>query len=190
MSTTQDKKELSSPSSGDSSTTISPKSVQNLSAKSKVKGKMTKREKRSKCEIRAVFYSEFDVDKGPQIVCQYPQNFLSDSKFDAVSEFVINNHPSIRNKLMTVTAVGYKIFGVPMCIENTKYNRNEYLFNVGFVFDEDADVEVYYRSTAVTYQHTATSPTLSLSFSLSLSSQGITLAHISHHSSHNLTPTN
>ncbi|RHY34278.1 hypothetical protein DYB32_001039 [Aphanomyces invadans] len=36
-----------------------------------------------------------------------------------------------------------KIVGYPVCIEDDKYHRNALLFNIGFVFDKDADAAPY-----------------------------------------------
>jgi hypothetical protein len=55
-----------------------------------------------------------------------------------MSDYIITGK-QLCGKLITVTASHYKIMSFPLCIEDDKYDRNAFLFNVGFVFDEHAD---------------------------------------------------
>eukprot|EP00741_Cyanophora_paradoxa_P004259 tig00000789_g4135.t1 len=92
--------------------------------------------------LRAIFFAEFDNVVGPRIAFQSPEGFVSPDVFDAVSEYVITK-PQIAGKLITICAFGIKILCLPVCLEKAKYARNALLFNAGFVFAEDAEVEHY-----------------------------------------------
>ncbi|ETW06726.1 hypothetical protein, variant 1 [Aphanomyces invadans] len=92
--------------------------------------------------IQGVFYSEFDNIAGPQIVYQAPQNALSNEVFDSVSGYIIIDK-ALCGKIITVCPQDIKIVGYPVCIEDDKYHRNALLFNIGFVFDKDADAAPY-----------------------------------------------
>ncbi|ETV75616.1 hypothetical protein, variant 1 [Aphanomyces astaci] len=92
--------------------------------------------------IQAIFYSEFDNIAGPQIVYQAPPNALSNEVFDSVSGYIIIDK-ALCGKIITVCPQGIKIVGYPVCIEDDKYHRNALLFNIGFVFDKDADAAPY-----------------------------------------------
>jgi len=41
---------------------------------------------------------------------------------------------------VTVCTNHYRVIGYPVCIENKRYNRNEYIFNFAMVLDEEADM--------------------------------------------------
>ena len=49
--------------------------------------------------------------------------------------FQILNEPMVFSFIHFRNALGHKIVGCPVCIEDKKYERNALMFNVCFVFD-------------------------------------------------------
>uniref|UniRef100_A0A8C5CEN2 NPR2 like, GATOR1 complex subunit n=1 Tax=Gadus morhua TaxID=8049 RepID=A0A8C5CEN2_GADMO len=84
--------------------------------------------------IECVFFSEFHPTLGPKITYQVPEEYISRELFDTVQVYIITK-PELQNKLITVTAMGKKLIGCPVCIEHKKYSRNALLFNLGLVCD-------------------------------------------------------
>ena len=63
--------------------------------------------------------------------------------FDAISEYIIPK-PELCGRLVTLYADDYKIMGLPVLIEDSKlYERNNFLFNLCFVFDKNASTTCY-----------------------------------------------
>ncbi|XP_029630456.1 GATOR complex protein NPRL2 isoform X1 [Salmo trutta] len=84
--------------------------------------------------IECIFFSEFHPTLGPKITYQVPEEYISRELFDTVQVYIITK-PELQNKLITVTAMGKKLIGCPVCIEHKKYSRNALLFNLGLVCD-------------------------------------------------------
>ncbi|KAK5934133.1 hypothetical protein CgunFtcFv8_014552 [Champsocephalus gunnari] len=84
--------------------------------------------------IECIFFSEFHPTLGPKIRYQVPEEYISRELFDTVQVYIITK-PELQNKLITVTAMGKKLIGCPVCIEHKKYSRNALLFNLGLVCD-------------------------------------------------------
>jgi hypothetical protein len=92
--------------------------------------------------MEGIFYSEFDNITGPTIRFQHPEGCLSNDVFDTIASYIITEE-QLCGSVVTVNAFGYKIMGFPLCIRDEKYGRNALLFNIGFVFHEDADLEPF-----------------------------------------------
>ncbi|XP_026478571.1 GATOR complex protein NPRL2-like [Ctenocephalides felis] len=92
--------------------------------------------------IRSIFMCEFHPTAGPKITCQIPENYVTKEVFDSVSVYMIPK-AQLQKCSLTVTLDGYKILGYPMRIENKKYMRNAFLFNICLVFIEDAHTVRY-----------------------------------------------
>lgn len=91
------------------------------------------REQNEISPIVCIFFSEFHPVAGPKITYQVPKDYLSKESFDSLSVYIIPKH-ELHGKLMTVNALGHKIIGFPMIIDNPKkYTRNELIFNLCFV---------------------------------------------------------
>lgn len=70
-----------------------------------------------------------------------PQPTLFD--FLTISEFVIPRR-EFCDRLFAVVSGGHRIIGYPMCItDNTKYDRNDFIFNFCLVLEEDAPWAAY-----------------------------------------------
>lgn len=101
--------------------------------------------------IKSLFYAEFDNTEGPRILYQIPEEYVSTSEFDAVSEYVIPKqnlsgrvtcvHLATRN-----TPIGCPdwMMGNPICLSHCKYPRNALLFNICILLDGDTQPS-YFR---------------------------------------------
>jgi hypothetical protein len=82
---------------------------------------------------KGIVLAYFDNRAGPKIAIQTKPCVLQDEQFDAISDYCITK-PSLAHKLISVNAFGLTILGFPVCLQNTKYQRNALLFNLCFVF--------------------------------------------------------
>ncbi|CAH0563581.1 unnamed protein product [Brassicogethes aeneus] len=87
--------------------------------------------------IRCIFFCEFHHTAGPIISCQVPENYISKELFDSISVYIITK-AELQRSTITVTLTDYKILGFPVRIDDNKYARNAYHFNLCFVCDSDA----------------------------------------------------
>ncbi|KAI9345553.1 nitrogen permease regulator 2-domain-containing protein [Obelidium mucronatum] len=103
--------------------------------------------------IKSLFYAEFHHEQGPVVVYSVPEGSVASGKpgsdaddvvlFDSVSDYIIPK-PSLCNRLVSVTATASRvIIGHPVSIEDVKYNRNAFLFNLVFVFERNAKTQPY-----------------------------------------------
>ncbi|XP_034943491.1 GATOR complex protein NPRL2 [Chelonus insularis] len=90
-----------------------------------------------KSVIRCIFFSEFHHIAGPKITCQVPDNYVSKDIFDNVSVYIIPK-AQLQRSTLTVTLRDCKILGFPVKIDNKKYARNAFYFNLCFVCDAEA----------------------------------------------------
>ncbi|KAL1497987.1 hypothetical protein ABEB36_008861 [Hypothenemus hampei] len=97
--------------------------------------------------IRCIFFCEFHPTAGPIISCQVPENYISKELFDSISVYIITK-PELQRSTITVTLEQYKVLGFPIRIDNKKYARNAFHFNLCFVYDSDA--------RTVQYEHVVT----------------------------------
>ncbi|XP_028176999.1 GATOR complex protein NPRL2-like [Ostrinia furnacalis] len=84
--------------------------------------------------IRCIFLGEFHPVAGPKISCQFPEDYISKEVFDTISAYIIPK-PLIQKSTMTINALGHKVVGYPIRIDNSNYDRNMYVFNLCFVCD-------------------------------------------------------
>ncbi|KAK9881290.1 hypothetical protein WA026_015412 [Henosepilachna vigintioctopunctata] len=89
-----------------------------------------------KGQIRCIFFCEFHPTAGPIISCSEPENYISKELFDSISVYIITK-AELQRSTITVTLSNYKILGFPIKIEDKKYERNAFLFNLCFVCDSD-----------------------------------------------------
>ncbi|KAF8458011.1 nitrogen permease regulator 2 [Terfezia claveryi] len=101
--------------------------------------------------IKSIFFAHFHTDKGPQVLYQVPDGSVTTSwgslhdplfDFDTVSDYIIPKQ-ELCDRLVTVCTNRFRILGYPMCIEDRKYDRNEYIFNIAIVLDETVDPSSY-----------------------------------------------
>ena len=82
--------------------------------------------------ILAILFCEFHPTQGPKIIYQVPESFMSPERFQSLSAYIIPKN-ELQGRLITVNSLGYKILGYPIGIDDTKFARNRYIFNLCFV---------------------------------------------------------
>ncbi|KAJ8937907.1 hypothetical protein NQ318_009859 [Aromia moschata] len=92
--------------------------------------------------IRCIFFCEFHPTAGPIISAQVPENYISKELFDSISVYIITK-AELQRSTITVTLQEYKILGFPVRIDDKKYARNAFHFNLCFVCDSDARTVQY-----------------------------------------------
>ncbi|KAG5892242.1 hypothetical protein JTB14_014612 [Gonioctena quinquepunctata] len=92
--------------------------------------------------IRCIFYCEFHPTAGPIISCQVPENYISKELFDSISVYIITK-AELQKSTITITLQDYKILGFPIRIDDKKYARNAFYFNLCFVCDSHARTVQY-----------------------------------------------
>ncbi|EPS42518.1 hypothetical protein H072_3511 [Dactylellina haptotyla CBS 200.50] len=103
--------------------------------------------------IKCIFYSYFDADKGPRVLYQVPENSVTPSSdtpsqppslflFDEISDYIIPKQ-QLCDRLITFCRNRYRLLGYPTCLEDDKYDRNEFIFNFVIVLDESEEFSSY-----------------------------------------------
>jgi hypothetical protein len=118
--------------------------------------------------IHSIFFVVFDNEKGPVVLHQVPEGTIVPHSpdtnttslnpdnsalfctkpiidFEAISEYIITKE-QLNGRLVTICNNNYKVMGVPVCItDHVRYQliRNEYRFNLCFVFERDAETSSY-----------------------------------------------
>ncbi|CAK8689336.1 unnamed protein product [Clavelina lepadiformis] len=84
--------------------------------------------------IECMFFSEFHHKQGPKITHQFPPNYVTNERelLQAVQDYLIPKS-GLKQKLITVNAIGKKVIGCPVFIDDPHYQRNGYIFNFGLV---------------------------------------------------------
>ncbi|KAK6340196.1 Nitrogen permease regulator 2 [Orbilia blumenaviensis] len=103
--------------------------------------------------IKCIFYSYFDADKGPRVLYQVPENSVTPPldapsqpptlfSFDEISDYIIPKQ-QLCDRLITFCRNRYRLLGFPICLEDDKYDRNEFIFNFVIVLDEAEEFSSY-----------------------------------------------
>lgn len=113
--------------------------------------------------IHSIFYAVFDIIKGTVVKHQVPEGSITrqlnhDSTtqrnettgktlidFEAISEYIIPKK-QLYKRLVTICTNGYKVMGCPVVLhdhEKYRHFRNEFRFNLCFVFEQDAETSSY-----------------------------------------------
>ena len=84
--------------------------------------------------IRSIFFAEFQPKKGPMIRCQVPddEDLIPKEAFDVIAVYIIPKN-ELTGRAITLNVHGRKICGFPRLINDIKYKRNQFMFNVCFV---------------------------------------------------------
>ena len=96
-----------------------------------------------KPQLLGITYTEFDNRVGPQLRFQYPPNIINKETFEDVSSYVIvGKHLSER--IITVTIDHHHLFmNYSIAIDNAKYDRNTLHLAIGFVIENNQNIEIY-----------------------------------------------
>uniref|UniRef100_A0A1B6CWT5 Nitrogen permease regulator 2-like protein n=2 Tax=Clastoptera arizonana TaxID=38151 RepID=A0A1B6CWT5_9HEMI len=92
--------------------------------------------------IKCIFLAEFHHTAGPKITCQVPEEYITKDTFESVSVYIIPK-AQLQRSTLTITVFGFKILGFPVRIDDKKYARNAFYFNLCFVFDSWARTVQY-----------------------------------------------
>ena len=88
--------------------------------------------------IRSIFFAEFHPTLGPRMRYQAPSNSSIENDhvdkefFDAISHYLIPK-PELQRRHLTLNVNGKKICGYSIIIDDSKYPRNQFMFNMCFV---------------------------------------------------------
>src|SRR5262249_17979388 len=84
------------------------------------------------------------VPEGAIVPSLHPQDLPQQPLFDftSISDLIIPRQ-EFCDRLVTVCIHHYRIIGHPVCIEDPRYDRNQFIFNLALVLDEDADFSGY-----------------------------------------------
>jgi hypothetical protein len=87
-------------------------------------------------KILAIIYCEFNLEKGPELVYQEPENYIKESEFPKISEFIV---PSTQfcNKEIALHLGNAYLLGYPIFLNNSNYERNRFKFNFCLMIDEE-----------------------------------------------------
>lgn len=117
--------------------------------------------------IHSIFYAVFDIIKGTVVKHQVPEGSITPQQqlgsstdalsidpthscktlidFEAISEYIIPKK-QLYKRLVTICTNGYKVMGCPVVLhdhERYRHYRNEFRFNLCFVFEKDAETSSY-----------------------------------------------
>lgn len=106
--------------------------------------------------IHSIFYAVFDIIKGTVVKHQVPEGSITRQPekqetgktlidFEAISEYIIPKK-QLYKRLVTICTNGYKVMGCPVVLhdhEKYRHFRNEFRFNLCFVFEQDAETSSY-----------------------------------------------
>lgn len=115
--------------------------------------------------IKAIFYARFHHEKGNIVAHQVPPGSITappstrtDASSSPASPSPADEYPlfdfgaidklliprrEFCDRLVTVCTNHYRIIGHPVCIQSARYERNEFIFNLAVVLDEEAEFSAY-----------------------------------------------
>ncbi|KHJ89336.1 nitrogen permease regulator 2 [Oesophagostomum dentatum] len=98
-------------------------------------------------KLIAIFYAEFDIEIGPVIRYQIPedQNVVSPERFSAFSAAIIPKDEML-NRLIKLNFRDYKVMGHPIGLKHdTWYGRGQLNFNMCFVVAKESTIDCMYE---------------------------------------------
>lgn len=89
---------------------------------------------------KAIFYARFNPERGPSVIHQYPTGAIKPDKdallsFSDVSAYIIPPY-ELCNQPLSICTKGHRVLGFPISLEDAKYERNRFTFNVCIVLEE------------------------------------------------------
>ncbi|KAK3723243.1 Nitrogen permease regulator 2 [Vermiconidia calcicola] len=103
--------------------------------------------------LEGIFYARFHPERGPSIIHQYPKASViapdcatKDAllSFSDISSYVIPPY-ELCNRPLSVCAGGKRVLSYPISLEDSKYERNRFTFNVCFILGEHEDARPWER---------------------------------------------
>ena len=118
--------------------------------------------------LKAVFYARFHPVRGSAVIHQYPNGSIvpaaDDSSqekattrvltFQDISGYIIPPY-EVCDRSFSVASNGYRVLGFPVSLEDPKYERNRFTYNVCFVLQEDQNAHPWQqlvRKTALFFK--------------------------------------
>ena len=113
--------------------------------------------------LKAIFYARFHPERGPSVIHQYPNDSIITTpgcdeepllNFSSVSSYVIPSY-ELCNHPLSICTNGWRVLGFPVSLDDSKYERNRFTFNVCLVLDESEDAwpwEQVVRKTAAFFR--------------------------------------
>ncbi|KAK6759530.1 hypothetical protein RB195_021237 [Necator americanus] len=98
-------------------------------------------------KLKAIFYAEFDIEIGPVIRYQIPddQTVVSPERFSAFSAAIIPKDEML-NRLIKLNFRDYKVMGHPIGLKHdTWYARGQLNFNMCFVVAKESTIDCMYE---------------------------------------------
>jgi hypothetical protein len=100
--------------------------------------------------LQAIFYARFHPERGPSIVHQFPDHaILSPSNnpppvltWADISAYIIPPY-DVCDHPLSICTNDVRVLAFPVSLEDSKYARNRFTFNIGFVIAEDESVRPY-----------------------------------------------
>ena len=87
-------------------------------------------------KILSVLNTEFNIDKGPELVYQVPSNSINQDDFKKISEFVVPLSNLCHKEISLHLGNAY-LLGFPIFLNNQIYERNRFEFNFCLLVDEE-----------------------------------------------------
>lgn len=94
--------------------------------------------------LEAIVYAEFDNKIGRVIKYQVPREVLDKQGFDAISSAIIPSE-EMRGRMIKINMYDYKIMGHPVGIQDKKYERKVYIFNMCFIVSKNIESDSVYE---------------------------------------------
>src|SRR4051812_42556292 len=85
--------------------------------------------------ILGILFCEFHYQQGPRIIFQEPEtgiDKLTPETFNSLTPYIIPKD-ELQGRLLTVNSQGVKIIGFPVSLDDPRFIRNRYIFNLCFV---------------------------------------------------------
>lgn len=79
-------------------------------------------------DILCLFYSQFNIEKGGEIIVQYPNDFINNEEFIKISEYIVPK-PELCNKNLSLKLGSSYLLGYPINLTSPNYNRAKFQFN-------------------------------------------------------------
>lgn len=94
-------------------------------------------------DILCLFYSEFNTEKGAEIIYQLPVDYIKQEEFVKVSEFVIPR-TELCDKLVSLKLGDAYLLGYPIYLCNQSYDRVKFQFNFCILLSQKEYESHYY----------------------------------------------
>jgi hypothetical protein len=107
--------------------------------------------------LKAIFYARFHPERGPSIIHQHPKSAIVSTRssdqnlfdFSSISSYIIPPY-ELCDQSLSICVNGCRVLGFPISLQDEKYERNRFTFNVCFVLEDTADPNAWARIVSKT----------------------------------------